>query len=58
MNQTESNLFYVAFENSFKNWALGVDDIRAAFIVGSRVRIDHPADAWSDMDIVLKIYKE
>src|SRR5690606_37574091 len=27
--------------------------IRAAFIVGSRSRVDHPADEWSDMDIIL-----
>ena len=32
------------------------DDIRAAFIVGSRARMDHPADEWSDLDII--IYKD
>jgi hypothetical protein len=26
------------------------DDIRAAFIIGSRARADHPADEWSDLD--------
>lgn len=28
-------------------------DIRAAIVIGSRARIDHPADEWSDLDIVI-----
>jgi aminoglycoside 6-adenylyltransferase len=34
-------------------WAEGRDDIRAAIIVGSRARTDHPADEWADLDIAL-----
>jgi aminoglycoside 6-adenylyltransferase len=34
-------------------WAERRDDIRAAIIVGSRVRTDHPADEWADLDIAL-----
>lgn len=45
--------FYCQFERKFINWAKCVNDIRAAFIVGSRARNDHPADEWSDLDIVL-----
>ncbi|NLM09817.1 MAG: aminoglycoside 6-adenylyltransferase [Clostridiaceae bacterium] len=51
MNKAES--FYKSFERDFTLWAKATDDIRAAFIVGSRARIDHPADEWSDLDIVL-----
>jgi len=34
-------------------WATEETRIRAAMIVGSRARTDHPADAWSDLDVVL-----
>lgn len=44
---------YKEFEYSFINWAKTADDIRAAFVVGSRARQDHPADDFSDLDIVI-----
>lgn len=47
-----SKIFYSKMERSFVSWAQSVEDIRAAFIVGSRARADHPADEWSDMDII------
>lgn len=34
-------------------WAERRDDIRAVLVVGSRARVDRPADQWSDMDVVL-----
>jgi len=34
-------------------WAETRPDIRAAVIVGSRGRADHPADEWADLDVVL-----
>ncbi len=49
----KSGIFYEKFERDFTTWANAIDDIRAAFIVGSRSRVDHPADEWSDMDIIL-----
>ena len=49
----KSGIFYEKFEKDFTTWANATDDIRAAFIVGSRSRVDHPADEWSDMDILL-----
>lgn len=49
---SEASMFYEKLENNFVSWAQTVDDIRAAFIVGSRARSDHPADEWSDMDII------
>jgi molybdopterin-guanine dinucleotide biosynthesis protein A len=35
------------------DWATERDDVRAAFVVGSQVRTDVPADRWSDLDLVL-----
>lgn len=55
---SNANIFYREIENSFITWAQHVDDIRAAFIVGSRARIDHPADEWSDLDIIFYTSKQ
>jgi aminoglycoside 6-adenylyltransferase len=49
---SRSNIFYEKLERNFISWAQTVEDIRAAFIVGSRARNDHPSDEWSDMDII------
>jgi aminoglycoside 6-adenylyltransferase len=40
-------------EERFTSWAQTNDDVRAAFVVGSQARTDHPADAWADLDILL-----
>ena len=40
----------------FVRWAETQTDIRAATIVGSRARLDRPADAWSDLDLVSIVY--
>ncbi len=37
----------------FVRWAETQVDMRAATIVGSRARTDRPADAWSDLDLVI-----
>jgi aminoglycoside 6-adenylyltransferase len=42
-----------SIEAAFVAWAQTSDDIRAAFIVGSRARTDHPADEWADLDIIM-----
>lgn len=34
-------------------WAKKRPDIRAAIVVGSRARTDHPADEWADLDVAL-----
>ena len=34
-------------------WATEHPDVRAALILGSRARTDHPADEWSDLDILV-----
>jgi aminoglycoside 6-adenylyltransferase len=40
-------------EQRFAAWARTQPDIRAALVVGSRARTDHPADEWSDLDIMV-----
>ncbi len=42
-----------ALLDDFVSWAETQADIRAAAIVGSRARTDRPADAWSDLDLVV-----
>ena len=38
----------------FVDWALGQADIRAALVIGSRARqLDHPADEFADLDLIL-----
>jgi aminoglycoside 6-adenylyltransferase len=37
----------------FVAWASSAENIRAAFIIGSRARTDHPADEWADLDVVV-----
>ncbi len=34
-------------------WAQTEDNIRAIIVIGSRARLDHPADAWSDLDLLM-----
>ena len=37
----------------FTAWAQSRDDIRAVILVGSGARSDHPADQWSDLDLMI-----
>jgi aminoglycoside 6-adenylyltransferase len=34
-------------------WAQAQDNVRAALVIGSRARADHPADEWSDLDVLI-----
>lgn len=34
-------------------WGTGRDDLRAIAVVGSRARSNHPADPWSDLDVIV-----
>jgi aminoglycoside 6-adenylyltransferase len=40
-------------EERFVAWATSCPDIWVACVIGSRARVDHPADAWSDLDSVI-----
>lgn len=41
----------VEFFNKIKNWLANKSDIKAAILVGSDARVDHPSDKYSDYDI-------
>jgi aminoglycoside 6-adenylyltransferase len=51
MEQVEAS--YKKLIERFTEWAETCPDIRAAVIVGSRARVDHPADEWADLDIII-----
>jgi aminoglycoside 6-adenylyltransferase len=45
---------YESIETRVVAWAQAQPDVRAVIVVGSRARRDdHPADEWSDLDLVL-----
>jgi aminoglycoside 6-adenylyltransferase len=44
---------YTQLERSFAEWSLAQPSIAAVIVVGSRARSDHPADEWSDLDLVV-----
>ncbi|MEJ7901876.1 MAG: aminoglycoside 6-adenylyltransferase [Thermomicrobiales bacterium] len=44
---------YRALEGRVKEWARSRPDVQAVLVVGSRARIDVPADEYSDLDLVL-----
>ena len=37
----------------FTIWAEHEENVRTAIVIGSRARTDHPADEWSDLDIIV-----
>jgi aminoglycoside 6-adenylyltransferase len=51
MNATPST--YEQLETNIITWAHTRPDMRAGIVVGSRARTDHPADQWSDLDLLL-----
>jgi len=44
---------YERLVDRFIGWAQTEDNIRAAIVIGSRARLDHPADEWSDLDVLI-----
>lgn len=44
---------YDALIERMAAWAEAQSNIRAVLVVGSRARTEHPADAWSDLDLVI-----
>ena len=44
---------YQELEHRFIAWAETQPDIRAAIVMGSRARLDHPVDKYSDLDIIV-----
>ena len=50
---TDTLLTYERILDSFLAWAAAEPALRAAAVIGSRARSDHPADQWSDLDLLL-----
>lgn len=46
---------YARLEERARAWATDADDVRAAIVLGSRTRDDHPADEFADLDIVVVV---
>jgi aminoglycoside 6-adenylyltransferase len=44
---------YEAVVERFVAWAETCPDIRFAAVLGSRARMDHPADDWADLDLLM-----
>jgi len=44
---------YRELEKAFVRWAQSEENVRAALVVGSRARIDCPADEWADLDMFI-----
>ncbi len=44
---------YAQLEQRFAAWSLTQPPIAAVIVVGSRARLEHPADEWSDLDLVV-----
>ena len=53
MNKTRVDAMYEQLIEKFVKWAEGREDIRSAIIVGSRARVDYPADEWADLDLLI-----
>ena len=49
----DSKAFYTLLEQKVTAWAQAEQAVRAAMVVGSRARVENPADDWSDLDVIL-----
>jgi aminoglycoside 6-adenylyltransferase len=53
MEADQIALGYERLTQKFVTWARAEPNIRAAIVIGSRARTDHPADGWADLDIIV-----
>ncbi|MEA3337068.1 MAG: aminoglycoside 6-adenylyltransferase [Chloroflexota bacterium] len=49
----ETQLAYEQLIDQIISWAREQENVRAAIVIGSRARKDHPADRWSDLDVLI-----
>lgn len=49
----QSNTPVVEILNRIVLWAEAQPDVRLVLLIGSRARVDQPADAWSDVDMIV-----
>jgi hypothetical protein len=50
---SEFNMKNEQFQQNLIRWAESRADVQAVLLVGSLARDDHPADSWSDVDLIL-----
>src|SRR5258708_1725501 len=50
-----TSITFAALEARIAAWAEARPDVRAAVVLGSRARSDTPADAYSDLDLLLLV---
>jgi aminoglycoside 6-adenylyltransferase len=53
MQMSEISEAYDRLISQFVSWAQSEDNVRLAMVIGSRARLDHPADDWSDLDVII-----
>ena len=53
MEADQIALGYERLTQKFVAWAQAEPNIRAAVVIGSRARTNHPADEWADLDIIV-----
>lgn len=53
MSATSGDGSLQELEGAFAEWARARRDIRAVMVLGSQARIDHPADEWADLDLMI-----
>lgn len=46
-------LSYADLEAAILDWAIPIPELQLALVVGSRARLQPPADEWSDLDLIL-----
>jgi len=46
---------YRALEKAITRWATAEPNVQALVLIGSQARKDHPADTWSDLDLMLLV---
>lgn len=51
--RSETERSYEELMERFRKWAENRPDIRMAIVIGSRARVDHPADEWADLDVIM-----
>jgi aminoglycoside 6-adenylyltransferase len=44
---------YARLTENIRAWAQAAPDVRGAVVIGSQARTDHPADEWSDLDVLV-----
>ncbi len=52
-NKPTTTELYEKLIQKFVEWAKARPDIRTAIVIGSRARVDHPADEWADLDMIV-----